>query len=104
MKGKHCYHPRCPEGARAQRKCDKYRAAGCIWRIRDQGTAEFIQRLWAEREERKGREQRRCCPACREQTVMVKFGGRWMELCTACASLWHNRRLYDWRGKGVATK
>lgn len=93
-----CYHPRCPCGPQVRKKCDAIRAATCVWRMSKE-TAEFVLELWEQRDKRReGYKARRCCPACREQIVLVRYQGRWMELCTNCASLWYKREPYDWRG------
>lgn len=94
-----CYHPRCPYGVQAYKRCDELRAAGCVWRMSKEA-ADLVQKLWRQQDRRReGHSLRRACPACREQTVWVRYHGKYMELCTACASLWYNRKPYDWRGE-----
>lgn len=90
-----CYHPRCPCGPRVQKKCDELYAAGCIWRMSKE-TADFVQELWEKRRQ-SNRKVSRYCPDCGEKVVLVRFRGKWMELCTTCASLWYRREFYNWR-------
>ena len=96
-----CYHPSCPLGPAAQKKCDVYRAAACVYRVRDPEAGELMARLRGESAQRlkASRVRRRACPACREQTVWVLFRGRRMELCTACGTLWLGRGPDDWGGE-----